>query len=532
MTKVWRRLVASSLALGLGTPLGLSGQDVAAQQAQEEEPYVVGQAQPPRDEGRAVVSMTLEEAISRALQMNLDIQTARLNPEIQSYTLRVARAAFTPTFNTSYGYTNSTNQSTSQLDGGARTTSERMTLNSSLAQTLPWYGGRLSANFNNSRNETNNAFTTRNPSYSSSLSFSYTQPLLAGLKTDNQRAAIEAQQIQSQITDLQVASQIDNITNQVRVSYWSLRSTIEQIEIQRRSLALAQRLLAENQLRVQLGRMTELQLVQAEAQVASAEQALLNAEIQWRNQEFAFKRLLLGGADDPLLQQTVDPTSAPSLVEQEVDIDEAVELALRERADIRQQRQQREITELNLDVTRSNTLPDLNLTASYSLQGVGGNLFERDQLGGDPVLVQQGDYWDGLQSIADFDTPTWSLGLSASYPLGTNTNKLNHERAELQLQQADLALRGQELSIVTQVTSAGLAVRNAFLQLEAARRSREAAERGAEAELLRFNVGVATNYEVVQAQDALTTSRLAELRAIISHVNAIAEFERVQRVGG
>jgi outer membrane protein len=493
---------------------------------------VVGQAQPPLEPGAMMVSMTLEDAIDRALNSNLDIQTARLNPEIQAYALRTAQAAFTPTLSSSYSYTNSTNQSTSQLDGGARTTSERMSLNTSIAQTLPWYGGRLNANFNNSRNETNNSFTTRNPSFSSSLSLSYTQPLLAGLKTDNQRAALETQQIQTQITDLQVSSQVDNIVNQVRVSYWGLRSAIEQIEIQRRSLDLAEQLLEQNQLQVQLGRMTELQLLQAEAQVASAEQALLNAEIQWRNQEFAFKQLLLGGADDPLLQQTVNPTSQPSLVEQEIDIEAAIDVALRERADIRQQRQQREISELNLEVNRSNRLPDLSLTASYSLQGVGGNLFERDQLGGDPVLVQSGGYWDGIQSIADFDTPTWSVGLSASYPLGTNTNKLNYERAALQVEQADLALRSQELSIVTQVTNAGLAVRNAFLQLEAARRSREAAERSADAELRRFEVGVATNYEVLQAQDALTSARLAELRAIINHVNAIAEFERVQRIGG
>jgi hypothetical protein len=45
-------------------------------------------------------------------------------------------------------------------------------------------------------------------------------------------------------------------------------------------------------------------------------------------------------------------------------------------------------------------------------------------------------------------------------------------------------------------------------------------------------VGAATNYEVGQAQDALTSARLSELRAVINHVNAIAEFERVQRVGG
>jgi outer membrane protein TolC len=191
--------------------------------------------------------------------------------------------------------------------------------------------------------------------------------------------------------------------------------------------------------------MTELQLVQSEAQVASAQQSLLNAEIQWRNQEFAFKQLLIGGASDPLLAQTVNPTDQPMLVDREVDIQGATEVALRERMDIRQQRQLLDVTQVNLDVTKSNSLPDLNLTAGYSLQGVGGNLYDRSSLGGEPVLVQSGGYVDGLNSIRDFDTPTWSIALNASYPIGTNPGKVDLERARLQLRQAELdVLDGRE----------------------------------------------------------------------------------------
>jgi outer membrane protein len=492
---------------------------------------VVGRALPPLDPEGALVEMTLAQAIARALEANLDIQSARLDPTIQNYALDAARAAFSPTLSATYGYNNSTNQSTSQLDGGARTVSERHTFNTSMAKTFPWSGGRLSANFNNSRLETNNAFATRNPSYSSQVSFNYTQPLLAGFKTDNQRAALETQVIQSEIVELQVRSQIENVTHQVRQAYWGLRSAIEQIEIQRRSLAEAEQLLTETRVSVQLGRMVELQLAQAEAQVASAQQSLLNAEIQWRNQELAFKRLLLSGAEDPLLMQTVNPTDQPTIVSQEVDIRVATETALRQRTDIRQQRQQHEISQVNLSVSRSNSLPDLTLTAGYALQGVGGNLFDRSELGGAPVLVRAGGYGDGLQSIADFDTPTWNISLNASYPIGTNPSKVDLEVARLQLRQTEMALKNQELAIITQVTAAGLAVRNTFLQVEAARRSREASERNAAAERLRFGVGLARNFEVVTAQNSLTSARLAELQAIINHMNAVAEFERVQRVG-
>jgi outer membrane protein len=282
---------------------------------------------------------------------------------------------------------------------------------------------------------------------------------------------------------------------------------------------------------VQLGSMSELQVVQAEAQVAAAEQSLLNAEIQWRNQELVFKRLLVGGPEDPLLQQTLNPTDLPVISDPVVDIQAAIDAALAQRTDIRQQRQQREIAELNLDVTRDNSRPQLNLTAGYSLQGVGGDLYERPGLGGDPILVERGGYIDGLNSIVGRDAPTWSLSLNFSHPIGNNASKANLERARLQMRQSELALKSQELAIVTEVTNAALAVNDTYLQLQAARRSREVSERSAEIELARFAVGASTNYEVAQAQNALTSARLSELRAMISHVNAIADFDRVQRVG-
>lgn len=494
--------------------------------------YEVGRALPPADPDRPLAPLTLEDAVMRALEVNLDVQRVRLEPRIQEYALRVAYGAFSPTLNLTYGYNNATSQSTSQLDGGARTTTERQTFNMSVAKTLPWYGGRFTMSFNNSRTESNNVFTVRNPSYNSTLTLNFTQPLLAGFKTDNQRAAVETAEIQSQITDLQVRAQIENVAHQVRQAYWALRAAIEQIEIQRLNLAQAQRLLDQDRELVRLGRRTELQLLQSEAQVASAEQALLAAEIQWRNQELAFKRLIVSGPDDPLIGQTINPIDLPTIVDQEVDIDAAIQVALRERADIRQARYQRDISLVNLDVSRSNALPDLSLNASYSLQGVGGNLFERQGLGGEPVLVQPGGFKDGLQAIADRDAPTWNISLTASYPLGTNTARANHERAQLQLRQTELQLRAQELNIITQVTAAGLAVRNTYLQLEAARRNREAAERNAEAELLRFQLGAATAYEVTAAQNQLTSARLSELQATINHINAIAEFERVQYIGG
>ncbi len=531
MTKCAHGLMAWALTVAVGIPTTLWAQQPGGEQEAPEDHYEVGKALPPQEEGRELVTLTLEQALARAQQMNLDIQTARLTPQMQEYSLQAARAAFTPTFTTTYGYNNRTNQSTSQLDGGARTNTQTHTVNMGIAQPLPWYGGRMSLDFQNNRTSTDNIFATLNPSYRSTVSVDYTQPLLSGLKADNQRGAVQTQQIQGDIARIQLDSRVQNITEQVRQAYWALKAAIEQIEIQRRSVQQAEQLLADNQVRVRLGTMAQIQVVQAESQVASAQQQLLNAEVLWRGAELAFKSLLISGPDDPLLNETINPVDLPTVEEQEVDIQAAVDNALANRTDLQQLRQERQIAEVNLDVTEDSRLPDLNLTASYSLLGVGGNQYDRSGLGGTPVLVQQGNYWDGINSITAFDTPTWSLSLNFSYPLGMRAGKANLERARLQMQQENLAIRSQELAVVTEVTNAGLAVRDTRLQLEAAQRSRELAEETVASEVTRFNAGVATNYEVVQSQDDLTSARLSELRATINHINAIAEFDRVQRVG-
>jgi outer membrane protein TolC len=493
--------------------------------------YQVGEALPPVDEGSQLVDLTLEQAIERALEVNLDLQSTRLDVLLQGLSLDQAQASFSPTLSGNFSYNNQTNQTTTQLEGGSTITNERATLNTSIQQPIPWYGGRFNANFNNSRLVTDNIFATRNPAYTSTVNLSYTQPLLAGFSIDNQRASVQRAEVQTEITDLQVESAELNLAAQVQSLYWGLKTTVEQIEIQRRNVAQAEQLVAENRLRLRAGRATEFQVIQSEAQLASAEQALLNAEIQWRNQELSLKQLLLRGGDDVLLTQTINPVSTPALSPSEVDIRAAVEEALSNRTDLRQQREQRRLNEIGVEVAETNRLPTLDLSAGYSLQGVGGDLFDRGNLGGDPVLVSSGGWGDGLQSIANFETPTWNIGLQASVPVGANPQQAALEQARVQLRQQDLALRNRELSVVTQVTGAGLAVRNTYLQYEAAQRNAEASELNLEAELARFDVGASTNFEVVSAQNQLTQARISVLQALIGHLNAITEFERVRRVG-
>ncbi len=492
--------------------------------------YVVGRALPPDTPGAQRVDLSLEAAISRALEHNLDIAREKLNPQIQEYSLQASRAAFLPTLNGNYSYNNASAQSTSQLDGGARTTTQRNSFGTSMSQRMKWQGAQVSFNFTNSRTSTDNSFSTRNPNFSSGLSLNYQQPLLAGRTIDNQRNSLATGEIQRQITDIALVTQIENIKNQVRTAYWSLRQSIELIEIQRRSLELSRRNYDDNKTKVEVGTVAEIDLVQLESQIANGEQSLLAAEIAWRNAEIAFKRLLVSSTEDDFFRSTINPTDLPSFEMPSVDIPAAVKNAITQRADIETARQNIRISELNLALSKNGTRASLGLTASYSLAGVGGPLYSRSGLGGTAVLVEDGGYFDALRSIAGIDTPTWQVGLNFSRPLGLSSQKASHLRAELSMEQQKTALKRTELDIETAVTRAGLDVQSTYKQLLAAQKSREAAERTLNAELTRFSVGLSTNFQVISLQNALTSARNNELTATIRYINAIAEFDRVQRI--
>src|SRR5438552_12379272 len=206
-------------------------------QATQIDRYVVGQAKPPEVPCAPVKDLTLQRAEDIALEKKLDLKAARLNPAIQDYALQRLRATFRPTFTGTYSYKNSSTPNTRTLDalGGDRTTSQLQNFNTGVSQSLPWHGLSLAGSFTNSRNNSSDLSFTKNPTFSPGLSFSASQPLLHNFAIDNNRNSLRTQQITRQITDINLLQTIENTKASVRAAYWSLRSAIESIEINKRS---------------------------------------------------------------------------------------------------------------------------------------------------------------------------------------------------------------------------------------------------------------------------------------------------------
>ncbi len=512
---------AAALASAQTAPPAPRTTAAGAQAAQDR--YVVGQAKPP-EVGAPVLNLTLEDAIQRALDRNLDLKVQKLNPQISDYQLQQTRAFYRPTFSGTMRYNSQKQTNTSTLESASTVTTTGQIYNTSASLPVQWYGGNANVQFNNGRTFTNSTINSRNPNLSSNLQFSYTQPILHNFKTDATRTSLKTLEIARQISDVNLRTSLMNTVAQVRNAYWDLRAAIENIEIQRRAVDLARSFVDQNRTKVEVGTMAQIDVIQAESQQANAELSLVQAESTWRTAELTFKRLVAAGADDDAYKSTINPTDLPAVAAPTVDIPAAITTALAQRTDLVVQRKTLESSLLNIALLQNATLPDLNLVGGYTSAGVGGPTTKSG-------VVTPGGYSDALSQLIGLETPTWNITANLTYPLGMAAAKANLARTRLTLEQSQTTLKAQELTVATDITNAGLQVQNAYKGLLASQKARELAERQADAEQTKFEVGMSTNFTVVQQQQAMTSARTAELRALLTYIKALIEFERLQNVG-
>lgn len=484
--------------------------------------------------GGPTVALTLDAAVELALERNLDIAVQRLNPQLQDVAIASARAFYSPTLTSTLSQAQTKQAPTNQLQlasGGGGVLNRTFTYNGGLLQNLPW-GGSVQATLNNSRQATtsNNAFF--NPSFQSVWSGAYVQPLLRDFRIDNQRRQLQITTTNREISEIQLRASITNIVSNVRNAYWDFVFATQAVEVAQQSLDLAAKLVQDNQIRVEVGTMAPIDVVQAQAEQATRRQALVTAESNRRTSELALKRLIVAGTTDPNWTSTLNPIDQPEFEFEPVDVEGAIRRALDNRTDLEIARRNLDNNALTMSYLRNQTLPELELQVNYGVQGVGGPLQVRQNtglLGSEVTQIIPGGIGDALRSLFQNDNPRWTVGLNLSYPLGTSTQETAVARARIQLSQVEAQLRQIELQIATDVTNASIQLRNAAEAVQASQAALELSQRRLEAEQSKFEVGMSTNYFVVQAQRDLNDARNSELRAVLNHRKALVEFERLQQ---
>lgn len=467
--------------------------------------------------------LTLDDAVARALERNLDIAVERINPQTYDYSLAAVYGNYRPVVNSTLLKSYIVQLPSSQLIGGDKVKNESGVANVGGTWNLPWYGGNVAAVWNNRKQESTNLFTTFSPQYNTSLGFGYAQPLLRNLKIDSTRQQLIVTRINRDISETQLRSTITNTLASVRNAYWDLVAARQAVDVAKRSVALAEKLVEDNKVRVEVGALAPIDVYQAQSEAATRRQTLAQAESTMKTAELALKRLIVSGTEDPLWPASLVPTDRPDWTSVNLDVTAAVRKALEGRTDMDTARKQIDISNVNVRFMRNQILPTVDLNVNYGIQGIGGTRYSQGQ------VVQAGGYRDAWDLMWQREYPQWSTSLTLSYPLGTSTAEAALARAKLQQTQANTQLRQLELQVATEVTTIASQIVSNRERVDAATVARELAEKRLEAEQSKFEVGMSTNFFVVQAQRDLFDAQLSELRARLDYSKSLVDYDRVQQ---
>lgn len=475
--------------------------------------------------------LSVEEAVHQALEHNLGVQVARIDPQIQDVTIAQYLAAWTPSLTSSVATSRNVTPSNSFLSGaaGASTTDQRLASNVGLHQNLKWNGASYSIGWDNARSTTNNLFASFSPQVNSSLALSISQPLLRNFSIDSLRQQLDVGRKNRDISDLRLQSSILATQRSVRHAYWELAYAYAALTVQQQSLELARESLRNNRARVEIGTMAPLDIVEAEAEVAQREESVIVAEAAIERAEDTLRALIYDPAARDFWSFRIEPSDRPPFQPVPVDVDAAVRAALDRRLDLREAKKTIEANDISIRYFRNQTLPDVTAQFDYGLSGLGGVQSIRGEGFPGPILgTSQRSYGSVLADVFGNSFPKWTLALNVSYPLGDSQEETGLARARLQNAQSQTQLKHQQLQVVTQVRDAARSLTTNQKRVASTAATRELGQRRLEAEQKKFAAGQSTSFFVFQAQRDLAQAQNNELRAILDYNKSIVDYETVQ----
>lgn len=501
--------------------------------------------------------MTLREAIALALQNNKDIEVARQNVRASEFDLTAVRGAFDPRFSSTDYYERDVTPSSSILNAGVNgaTTQAGFYSTSRIEGLLPKGGGGYRLDFSSNRVTTDNLLASLNPQYPTSLTLNFTQPLLRGFRFDQNRRQIEIAKKNLNLTDSQFRQRaVETITN-VQRAYWDLVFSLRNLQIQRDAVVDARRQLEHNKRLVAEGSLAPIDVVAAEAQISGFEQSVYTALEDVERAENNLKNLIAENRNAPLWSQSIVPTDDVSVQPPAASLDEAMSAALQNRQELQQSDLQRQINEIDQKFFREQTKPQVDLTASYGVQGLAGTfnptsttifsassqatfnrVNELSQLNGLPPLpatpVQTlnpnliGGYVQSVENLIANRYPTFRAGVQISIPLRNRTAEAQLGRSLVDAARIRVQREQIEQNVQIDVRNSLQAIRTAQSRLIAASAARAASEQQYESEQRKLDAGQSTVFLVLERQTALTTARGNELRAQTELNKAIADLQR------
>ncbi len=499
--------------------------------------------------------ISLQDAITLALQNNNDIDSSKIGVQIAEFNLRAAQGVYDPNLVSENFYESRTTPTASTIGGATNgsVTQRSLTGGFGVNGFSPYQGGSYNLDFSSSRTDTTNQNATLNPQYPSILTLTYTQPLFRGRRFDNNRRTIEIAKKNLSLTDAQFRQKAIEVIAQVEQAYWDLAFALRNLQVQIDAVKQARLQLESNQRLVAKGVLAPIDIIAANSQITTFEQSVYTAQEQITQAENTLKTLMLPDRTNEIWTRALVPVSPIELNVPKVALAEAVSAALVNRQEIAQLKTNAEINKINEKYYRDQTKPQVDLVGTYTGNGLAGTatppraattsalttrVNELSTLAGLPIIPVTtttttvapnlvGGYFKSLTNLITADYPTYNIGVRISLPFGNTTAKANLGRTLAEGSQIQNQKAQQEQLIEADVRNSLQSLRSAEARLQAAAATRSSAEQLFESEQRQFRAGTSTVFLVFQRQTTLISARAGELQAQTDLNKAISNFQRV-----
>lgn len=471
--------------------------------------------------------LTLREVIETTLKNNVSIAVEEFNSKIREQDITDRKSEFDPTINLELSTQERTNQVSSAFASPDKASNRDHVWDLSLNQKVVT-GGEYEINFNNDRNKTNSNFAGLNPQYSSELLLSASQPLLKNFGIDNNKRNIYIANNDLDISDFTFESKVIDTITEVENVYWELIFSIEDLNVKKKSLKRAQDLEERVRAQVKVGTVAPLEILQAQSEVASREELLLQAEDLIEDNEDNLKNLLNLNFDSPDGQKKIRPAEKPEMEPgKELPLNEAIKNAMAKRPDYLSRKTEMANDNILVKYNENQVYPSLDLFGSLGLNGISGKA----------VPITSGtitgtsrfgdDYGDTLGNLGSRDYYQWQVGLRMSYPLGNRSAKSRLTASRLQVAQTLLDIKDLEKKIVVEVREAVRQIRTEAKRIQASRVARKLAQEKLNAEEKKLEVGLSTSFNVLEFQEDLVEEQSNEIRALIDYRKSKIRLKQV-----
>jgi outer membrane protein TolC len=398
----WRALPAAAAIGLLAFSAAASGQErpvVSARSGQQH----VRELPAPTQGG---IPLSLEQAIGLTLANNQDLNVTVNAAESTRYTLFQAQGIYDPLLTASISRSH-----TEQPFRAAVNTTDSTDGRSQVSQLAPT-GGIFALGFTANKTTNNSSFNIVNPSYASGIQLSMVQPLLRnfGPKTTTWLIRIARNTRDSSYQDF--VRSVQTVVNSVEQAYWDLSYAIQNLEVKKESLRIAQDLNRITRIKIDVGSLAPIEITQTEVGIATAEQDIITADGLIGVAQDRLTRLL---NVDPVRWSTtpIIPTDEVRGGDVKIQVEEGTKTALARRPEILSLAYFVDSDQIRYDYYKNQVLPGLNLTASYGNPGIGGDTHDPNT----GALLSTGNFGDAFQQVIDRKFKNWSVGLNFSYPI-------------------------------------------------------------------------------------------------------------------